>query len=72
MLKSGTALKCHKTSDHVVVVWLRGKARFTADEDVYVMHPGSVLEMPPDTPHGTTAETDCVFTVFKFKTLDSL
>lgn len=67
-LKAGTELKCHKTSDQVLVVWLRGKARFTADGAEYAMHPGSMLEMPAGTVHGATAETDCVFVVFKFKT----
>lgn len=66
-LKAGTELKCHKTEDRVLVLWLRGKARFTANEESFVMHPGSMLEMPPGTPHGAEAETDCVFAVFKFK-----
>ena len=66
-LKVGTELKCHQTSDHVLIVWLRGKASFTANDEVYVMHPGSLLEMPSGTPHGATAETDCVFIVLKFK-----
>ncbi len=68
-LKAGTALKCHKTDDQVLVLWLRGKARFTANDDAYVMHPGSMLEMQAGTPHGAEAETDCVFVVFKFKSL---
>lgn len=67
-LKAGTTLNCHKTSDHVLVVWLRGKARFTANQEEFAMHPGSLLEMPSGTPHGAEAETDCVFAVFKFKT----
>lgn len=67
-LKAGTELNCHKTSDHVLVLWLRGKATFTANHEIYTMHPGSMLEMPSGTPHGAKAETDCVFTVFKFKT----
>jgi len=68
-LKSGAALKCHKTDDQVLVLWLRGKAKFTAHDQEYVMHPGSMLEMQADTPHGAVAETDCVFAVFKFKSL---
>ena len=66
-LKAGTELKCHKTDDQVVVLWLRGKAKFKANEEEFVMHPGSMLEMPSGTPHGAEAETDCVFAVFKFK-----
>jgi quercetin dioxygenase-like cupin family protein len=67
-LKAGTRLNCHKTDDHVLVLWLRGKARFFANDEEYAMHPGSMLEMPSGTPHGADAETDCVFTVLKFKT----
>lgn len=66
-LQAGTELKCHKTSDQVMVLWLRGKARFTANAEEYAMYPGSMLEMPVGTPHGAVAETDCVFVVFKFK-----
>jgi len=66
-LKGGTELKCHQTSDQVLVVWLRGKASFTANGETFIMHPGSLLEMPSGTPHGATAETDCVFIVLKFK-----
>lgn len=40
--KAGTELNCHKTADHVLVVWLRGKARFTANDEAYTMHPGSI------------------------------
>lgn len=68
-LKSGVTLKCHKTDDQVWVLWLRGKAKFTAQDEEYVMHPGSMLEMQAGTPHGAVAETDCVFAVFKFKSL---
>lgn len=64
-LKAGTELKCHKTEQHVAVVWLRGKAEFQANEDGYTMHPGSMLHMPAGTPHGAKAETDCVFLVIK-------
>lgn len=66
-LKAGTTLNCHKTEDQVLVLWLRGKARFQANQEEYVMHPGSLLEMQAGTPHGTHAETDCVFAVLKFK-----
>jgi quercetin dioxygenase-like cupin family protein len=68
-LKAGTALNCHKTEDQVLVLWIRGKAKFTAHDKEYVMHPGSMLEMPSGTPHGAVAETDCVFAVFKFKSV---
>lgn len=68
MLKADTELKCHKTSEHVLVLWLRGKAVFTVNGESFTMHPGSMLEMPSGTPHGATAETDCVFAVFKIKT----
>lgn len=68
-LKAGTTLNCHKTDDQVLVLWLRGKARFQANQAEYVMHPGSLLEMQVGTPHGAQAETDCVFVVFKFKLL---
>lgn len=67
-LKAGVELNCHKTSDRVLVLWLRGKAQFTANGETYAMHPGSMLEMPEGTPHGAVAESDCVFAVFKFKT----
>jgi quercetin dioxygenase-like cupin family protein len=65
MLASGTELKCHKTEQHVTVIWLRGKAKFHADGEEFTMHPGSMLTMPSGTPHGATAETDCVFLVIK-------
>lgn len=68
-LKAGASLKCHATEAHVLVLWLRGKAKFTANDEEYVMHPGSLLEMETKTPHGVIAETDCVFTLFKFKSL---
>ena len=61
----GTELKCHKTDQHVTVVWLRGKAKFQANNEEFTMHPGSVLDMPSGTPHGAIAETDCVFLVIK-------
>lgn len=64
-LKAGTELKCHKTERQVIVVWLRGKACFTADGQEYIMQPGTALHMPAGTPHGAKAETDCVFTVIK-------
>lgn len=66
-LKAGTRLECHKTEGPVLVIWLRGKARFTANDEEFSMHPGSMLEMPSGTPHGADAETDCVFAVLKFK-----
>ena len=66
-LKGGTELKCHKTQIPVLVLWLRGKARFDVNGEPFVMHPGSVLQMAPGTPHGATAETDCVFVVIKFQ-----
>ncbi len=65
MLKAGTSLECHKTDQHVTVVWLRGKAKFLANDAEYTMHPGSMLDMPSGTPHGADAETDCVFLVIK-------
>jgi quercetin dioxygenase-like cupin family protein len=68
-LKAGTHLNCHKTDDHVLVLWLRGKARFTANDEEYVMHPGSLLEMQAGTIHGAEAETNCIFAVLKFKSL---
>lgn len=64
-LASGIELKCHKTEHHVTVIWLRGKAKFHADGEEFTMHPGSMLTMPSGTPHGATAETDCVFLVIK-------
>lgn len=64
-LKAGTELHCHKTERQVIVVWLRGKACFTADGQEYIMQPGTILQMPAGTPHGAKAETDCVFTVIK-------
>lgn len=66
-LKAGTRLECHKTADHVLVLWVHGKARFTANDAEYAMHPGAMLKMRAGTPHGAVAETDCVFAVFKFK-----
>jgi quercetin dioxygenase-like cupin family protein len=67
-LKAGTELKCHKTSHHVLVLWLRGKALFSAHDETFTMHPGSLLEMPTGTPHSALAETDCIFAIFKFET----
>lgn len=68
-LKAGTVLNCHKTEVPVLVLWIRGKARFQANGEEYIMHPGSMLEMESGTPHGAEAETDCVFAVLKFKSL---
>lgn len=65
MLGAGTELKCHKTDQHVTVVWLRGKAKFQANNEEFTMHPGSMLDMHSGTPHGAIAETDCVFLVIK-------
>lgn len=64
-LKGGVTLNCHQTDCHVVVIWLRGKAQFSAAGEEYTMQPGSMIEMAPGTPHGATAETDCVFAVIK-------
>jgi len=64
-LKGGVTLKCHQTDCQVVVIWLRGKAQFIAGDETFTMQPGTLLEMPPGTPHGATAETDCVFAVIK-------
>ena len=66
-LKAGVNLKCHQTDCHVVVIWLRGKAQFTAGEETFTMQPGAMLEMPAGTPHGALAETDCAFTVIKIQ-----
>lgn len=68
LLKAGTRLNCHQCTEQVLVLWLRGKAQFQANGNEFIMHPGSLLEMPAGTPHGATAETDCVFMVFKYKT----
>lgn len=64
-LKAENELKCHKTNQNVTIVWLRGKAKFTAFNEEFIMHPGSLLSMPPGTPHGAIAETDCIFLVVK-------
>ncbi len=64
-LKAETVLNCHKTDAHVLVIWLRGKAQFTAGDEEYTMQPGTSVEMPSGTPHGAKAETDCVFLVIK-------
>ena len=64
-LKGGIELKCHQNDCQVIVIWLRGKAKFFANGQEYTMQPGTLLEMPPQTPHGAMAETDCVFAVLK-------
>jgi quercetin dioxygenase-like cupin family protein len=66
-LKGGVTLNCHQTDCHVIVIWLRGKAKFIAGDEEYIMQPGSMVEMPPGTPHGATAETDCAFAVIKIQ-----
>ena len=66
-LKAGVNLNCHRTDCHVIVIWLRGKAQFTAGAETFTMQPGAMLEMHAGTPHGALAETDCAFTVIKIQ-----
>ena len=66
-LHAGASLACHSSPDTVIVTCLRGKGRFTVDGVDYVMQPGSIVSMSPNTPHGAIAETDCVFVVSKIR-----